>query len=57
MTYDEGGANVPIRRHSEGYDSARTSRRHGIKLKRVRNVGSAKQQKYQGGVGVRRIGL
>jgi hypothetical protein len=33
MTYDEGGANIQIRWHSEKYDSARTSRCHGIKLR------------------------
>jgi hypothetical protein len=44
MTYDVGGANIPIRRHSEEYDSARTNRCHGIKLRAVRNVGIAKRR-------------
>jgi hypothetical protein len=45
MTYDVATANIPIRLHSEKYDSTRTSRGHGIKLIVIRNVGSASDEK------------
>src|SRR5258708_5426240 len=48
MTYDVAAANIPIRQHSEKYDSTRTSRGHGIKLIAIRNVGSAKRRKKPG---------